>query len=41
GLVEDGAFGEKTEAAVRAYQRDRGLEADGIVGSKTWTQLLK
>ncbi|KLA34278.1 hypothetical protein B4080_5984 [Bacillus cereus] len=37
----DGQFGRVTEQAVRNYQRDRGLVADGIVGSKTWCQLEK
>jgi peptidoglycan hydrolase-like protein with peptidoglycan-binding domain len=32
----DGDFGPKTEAAVRAYQQDRGVQADGIVGEQTW-----
>jgi peptidoglycan hydrolase-like protein with peptidoglycan-binding domain len=32
----DGAFGSHTEAAVRAYQGDRGVTADGIVGDRTW-----
>jgi peptidoglycan hydrolase-like protein with peptidoglycan-binding domain len=32
----DGDFGPKTEAAVNAYQQDRGIEADGIVGDQTW-----
>jgi peptidoglycan hydrolase-like protein with peptidoglycan-binding domain len=32
----DGAFGPKTEAAVEAYQADRGVAADGIVGDRTW-----
>ena len=41
GLDEDGSFGPATEKAVIAYQRTRSLEADGYVGSKTWTQLLK
>ena len=36
----DGDFGSKTEAAVRAYQKKNGLEADGIVGSATWKKLL-
>ena len=35
----DGKFGAKTEAAVKQFQRDQGLEADGIVGPKTWEAL--
>lgn len=35
----DGKFGAKTEAAVKQFQRDQGLEADGIVGPKTWAAL--
>ena len=41
GLVEDGEFGSKTDAAVRAYQKSRGIGVDGVVGIKTWGQLLK
>lgn len=36
----DGIFGSKTLAAVRAYQSDHDLKADGIVGEKTWKSLL-
>ena len=32
----DGDFGPKTEGAVKAYQQDRGVQADGIVGDQTW-----
>lgn len=38
--VIDGIFGKKTKAAVEAYQMTNGLEADGIVGKKTWTKIL-
>lgn len=34
-VTVDGVFGEKTEAATLAWQRSRGLSADGIVGPKT------
>ena len=36
----DGIFGSKTEDAVRRYQKDNGLTADGIVGKNTWRKLL-
>jgi peptidoglycan hydrolase-like protein with peptidoglycan-binding domain len=39
GVNADGTFGPKTEAAVRAFQRDHGLVPDGIVGPKTWIAL--
>lgn len=39
-LVIDGEFGAKTEAAVKQFQKDRGLTVDGIVGSKTWTAMF-
>lgn len=35
----DGSFGAETEAAVKAFQRDNGLEPDGIVGAKTYEAL--
>ncbi|MBL8910909.1 MAG: peptidoglycan-binding protein [Archangium sp.] len=37
----DGKFGPETEAAVRQYQEDRGLKADGIVGPLTHMALDK
>lgn len=36
----DGEFGSATRTAVRNYQRDSGLVADGIVGVNTWNKLL-
>lgn len=35
----DGRFGSATQAAVKKYQQDRGLSADGIAGEKTQTAL--
>ncbi|HEX2273610.1 MAG TPA: M64 family metallopeptidase [Acidimicrobiales bacterium] len=40
GLAEDGDFGPRTDAAVRAFQRTRHLVDDGIVGRLTWRALL-
>lgn len=40
GLTVDGAFGEKTEAATKAFQATAGLDPDGVVGAKTWAALL-
>ena len=37
----DGICGNKTLAALKAYQKAKGLEADGICGAKTWACLLK
>lgn len=36
----DGDFGSGTDKAVKAYQKDAGLDADGVVGPKTWAKLL-
>lgn len=35
----DGDFGGKTDTAVRAFQRAKGLVVDGIVGEKSWRAL--
>jgi peptidoglycan hydrolase-like protein with peptidoglycan-binding domain len=35
----DGDFGWRTEAALKTYQYQHGLKADGVVGQKTWTAL--
>lgn len=39
GGPADSIFGSKTEAAVKLFQKDKGLTADGIVGNKTFYQL--
>jgi hypothetical protein len=36
-----GLFGRITRAAVRAFQSDRGLVADGKIGTDTWRALLE
>lgn len=36
----DGEFGSMTTAAVKAFQKDRGLEADGVVGLDTYRALM-
>jgi N-acetylmuramoyl-L-alanine amidase CwlA len=36
----DGYFGGKTNAAVVAFQKKKGLDPDGIVGPLTWAALL-
>src|SRR3954452_15440009 len=39
-VTVDGEFGPKTEAAVRAFQKEKNLGVDGIVGPLTWTALV-
>lgn len=36
----DGEFGPATEAAVKSFQSDRGLEVDGIIGAATYKALM-
>lgn len=36
----DGDFGSETQTAVKKFQKDNGLTADGIVGKLTWAKLL-
>ena len=37
----DGDFGSATDNAVRRFQSAKGIGVDGIVGTNTWTKLLK
>ena len=39
-LAVDGIFGPSTDAAVRAFQQQKGLAVDGIVGPVTWSALI-
>lgn len=36
-----GRFDDTLESAVKSFQRDSGLVADGVVGPKTWAELCK
>jgi N-acetylmuramoyl-L-alanine amidase len=40
-LTVDGAFGSRTEQAVRQFQRVRGLPADGVMSPETWRALVE
>jgi len=43
GLYEgaiDGSLGRKSKAAIKAFQEQNGLTADGKVGKKTWAKLI-
>ena len=39
-LTIDGNFGPGTLAAIQAFQTDKGLQADGIVGPGTWNMIF-
>jgi putative chitinase len=40
GVDPIGKFGPKTETAVKAWQSEHGLTADGVVGDKTWSVIM-
>lgn len=37
----DGIFGSRTEGSIQAFQREKKLVVDGVVGPKTWAELVK
>lgn len=37
----DGEAGERTDAAIRAFQKSTGIEAHGICGAETWTAIMQ
>ena len=39
-LTADGAFGLRTEDAVKSWQKANGLKDDGVVGDGTWSKLF-
>jgi peptidoglycan hydrolase-like protein with peptidoglycan-binding domain len=39
-LSADGIYGEDTENAVKAFQKDFGLTVDGIIGQGTWNSIV-
>jgi hypothetical protein len=38
-IVIDGRFGPGTERIIKAFQKEKGLTADGKLGAKTWRAL--
>lgn len=40
GASIDGAFGNGTAYAVKAWQKNNGLGADGVVGNQSWSKLI-
>ncbi|MFF9340589.1 peptidoglycan-binding protein [Streptomyces sp. NPDC014773] len=41
GIRDDGRYGPDTTRAVRDFQRGHRLRADGVVGPRTWTALVR
>jgi len=40
GADPDGIYGPQTEAAIKKFQQQNGLTADGIIGAITWQKLV-
>ena len=41
GIAETGKFDTATDGAVRSFQKDRGLVADGVIGPRTFAYLAR
>ena len=41
GLIIDGEFGAKSTEAIKEFQAEQGLVADGLVGEQTWYRLYE
>jgi len=39
GIKEDGLYGPATKAAVEKYQKENGLDVNGVVGYDTWVKM--
>lgn len=39
-LVEDGIYGKQTQAAVLNFQNESRLIEDGLIGNKTWNEII-
>ncbi|MEL6353368.1 MAG: peptidoglycan-binding protein [Cyanobacteria bacterium J06627_28] len=40
-VLPDGCFGEETAIALKAYQHQKGLVVDGVVGPQTWNKVVR
>jgi peptidoglycan hydrolase-like protein with peptidoglycan-binding domain len=40
-IAVDGSFGPDTDTIVRAFQTEKGLKVDGVVGPNTWNELFR
>jgi N-acetylmuramoyl-L-alanine amidase len=40
GVENDGVYGPQTEVAIKNFQKQNGLDADGIVGPASWQKLI-
>lgn len=40
-IVVDGIYGPKTRAVTIAFQKEKGIEVDGVVGRQTWATVFR